>query len=95
MANTKILRQPTGIPKEEMEAAAKWFAMSNMAALELVPWGERNIYRAYIQVDNIMTMETGCSMNGEYKSWLKEVKGSVTGDYVTTEWNRQKHKWEI
>jgi hypothetical protein len=92
---TKALRQPTGIPKDEMEAAAKWFTMSNMAALELVPGWEKDIHRAYNHVDGIMVMETGCSMKGEYTSWLKEARKSVNGDYVTTEWNKQKSNWKF
>jgi hypothetical protein len=92
---TKTLRQPTGIPKEEMEAAAKWFTMSNMAVLELTPIGERNINRAYNYVDGIVMSETGYSMDGEYKSWLKETRKSLNGDYVTSEWNKQKINWDI
>jgi hypothetical protein len=92
---TKALRQPTGIPKDEMEAAAKWFAMSNMAALELAPIGERNIHRAYNYVNVIIMMETGYSMDGEYKTWLKETRKSLNGDYVTTEWTKQKVNWQI
>jgi hypothetical protein len=95
MANTKALRQHTGIPKGEMEAAAKWFSMSNMAALGIVPWGMRDIHQAYNYVNGVIQMETGCSMDKEYKMWLKEVKGSVNGDYVTSEWSRQKVNWKI
>jgi hypothetical protein len=92
---TKSLRVKTGIPKEEMEAAAKWFAMSNMAALDLVPIGERNINRAYNYVDGIITMETGCSMDSEYRSWLKETRKSLDNDYVTYEWAKQRSQWDL
>ena len=92
---TKTLRVKTGIPKNEQEAAAKWFAMSNMAVTELVPIGERNINRAYNYVDGIVMMETGYSMDGEYKTWLKETRKSVDNDYVTHEWTKQRAKWDL
>ena len=90
---TKGLTKATGIPKEEWEAAAKWFTMSNMAALELVPRGMKDIHHAYNYVDGIMVMETGCSMRDEFRDWLKETKKSINNDYVTTEWAKQKVNW--
>ena len=92
---TKTLRVKTGIPKEEQEAAAKWFAMSNMAATELIPIGERNINRAYNYVNGIILMETGCSMDAEYRDWLRETRKSLDNDYVTYEWTKQRVNWDL
>lgn len=84
-----------GIPPEERVAAAKWFAISNMAATSLIPRGERDIHLAYAYVNAVILSETGVSMQEEYESWLKDVQRSTPGDYLSSEWNKTRRNWNL
>lgn len=76
------------ISPDEVEAAAKYFAMSNAAMLEIVQKGNPpyNVDRLYSEADSICREETGASLEAEKKDWLKSIK---KGDkYCTEEWNK-------
>lgn len=81
----------TKIPLAEQEAAAKYFAMSNCAVLHLAQ-GFKNINTAYAIANDVVISETGASLDGERKSWLKEIKKGK-GSYVAEEWLRVKGDW--
>ena len=83
-----------GIPKEEQQAAAMYFAMSNAAVLELAN-GIKDIKHAYNHTSGILEMETGCSLDEEMKDWLKECKRAKPGSYVHDEWNKVKVNWSF
>lgn len=83
-----------GIPQEEQASAAKYFAMSNSAVLDLTG-GHDDIHHAYNHADGIVQMETGYSLEEEMRDWLKECKKAKPGSYVAEEWSREKVNWKF
>ncbi len=86
-------KQP-GIEPNEQIPAAMHFAMSNAAVLELAN-GIQNVRDAYYYVSDIVESETGCSLNEEMKSWLKECKSAKPDSWLATEWNEKKVRWVL
>lgn len=82
-----------GIPIEEQEAAAKYFTLSNLAMLEVVR--SNNIHQAYREADDILASECGIGAGEEKRDWDKEVKKAKPGEYVATEWEKVKGKWDL
>jgi hypothetical protein len=78
---------------DQIYPAARYFTMSNMALLELVPQGTTNIDQAYNYVAGIVESETETSIDPEFESWLKEVRDTKQGDYLYEEWIKVRDNW--
>jgi hypothetical protein len=88
------MNKSLGIPQNEQNAAAKYFAMSNTAVLDLTG-GHDDLHHAYDYADSIVQMETGYSLEEERRDWLKECKKAKIGSYVAEEWSREKVNWKF
>ena len=86
-----MAKKEKGIPENEIEIAAMYFAMSNCAVLELAR--TKNLKQEYYNVSGIMEQECGSGLDPERKSWLKDCKKASPTDYVATEWERVKKDW--
>ncbi len=69
MKQTKFI-----IPEEQQVAAAKYFALSNLALLGLAERFGSNIHVAYAQANEVMKCEAGCSISGELSYWIDQVE---------------------
>ncbi len=82
------------IPKEEQLEAAKYFTLSNMAVLHLCE-GYKNIHVAFQRANEMIIMETGCSMDEELRDWVDSVKKSKADDWMAKEWATKRTLWEL
>lgn len=80
------------IPQAEIRPASMYFAMSNMAVLDLAPKGYP-LATAYQIVDGMVQSDTGESMEEERQDWENSIKKEKEGGYCFTEWNKVKSKW--
>jgi hypothetical protein len=82
------------IPKEERLAAAKHFTLGNLALLETVG-STRNIDQAFSIANHMLETETGCSADAELRDWVKEVNKAKPNDWVCTQWQKEKSRWDL
>lgn len=82
------------IPKEERLSAAKHFALGNLAMLETVSH-IKDLDHAFAHANEILVSETGCSIDAELQDWVKEVNKSKANDWVCTQWQKEKSRWNL
>ena len=84
------------IPDGEKAAAAKYFALSNMALLDIKPYPNcKNLNQLYDYADGVCQSECGVGAEEERKDWEKTIKKAKPGDYVCEEWNLVKGNYEF
>lgn len=84
MANKKIV--PKFINQEEMQIAAKYFTLSDMAMLDYIEG--RGLEQGYYQADSDMQIECGIGLIDELSFWRNLIK---EGDnYCFEEWGKVK-----
>lgn len=77
------------IPKNERFAAAKYFAISNAAMLDMT--FSKNINTKYIEADRILCSEIGTGLDEEFDMWLKDIEAG--DEYCAEQWNKVKHEY--
>lgn len=86
-----------GIAIKELEVAAMYFTMSDYCLLHIMDnkFINRNIKQAYSQANEIVSSETGTSLNESKQDWIKLCNKAKHGDYLTAEWEQAKLKYNI